>query len=766
MISSLFATRIRKVSLLSFALFLLSSWAMSGQDDARTFESNGIWYRVLKEADDALAFGTVSVSPPEFTEYTGDIDIPLTVKEFDDEFSDVFRVVAIDNDAFKGMKKVHSVRLPVSVEVIGDRAFQSCNAERIDIPVGNLDRIGKYAFAEAGITEIAIPLGVKSIGVGAFLGCRNLRIVSLGDNLRTIADSTFYQCTALQSISLPGRVTKIGNCAFLGCVNMKRFQFNDVVKSIGAKAFACCVSLNALDLPESLYEIGWGAFMTTSFYEITIPKQVKTLHKYLFYNSGIRQINLGEGISKIENLCFSGCSCFEASIPEGAELDEWAAFGINYGKYSQADKKAFDQEIQRDIKRLKGIVMEEDVTVLPMEDYGDAWTVPIRAKTIAEQIAEGTRPDYSRNPEMIPDHPIDIEPDPDRAKRPDHKTQFVAGGYTFEVLYSPEPGVEYGQLTLVKWNPQVTGEVRVPEVVILSLDGTQKKYIVTRMVSSTFSKKIPITSLEIGPKVRLGRSPFSRCPARTIKMNNLVLEERLFDGSDIESFEFPKGTVEIPAFFFRNCTELKRVTIPSSVTTIGKYAFSGCSALEYLDIPKGCKEIGSYAFTRCENLKTIVLPKALHTIQKGLFYECTNLTNVALPDSVTVIGESAFQYCSRLDSISIPEGVTAIRNDSFKYCIRLKAVSLPKSLLRIGEDAFCGCRLLTKVDLPDRITHIHRGAFYDCPIDFIIIPSSVSHMGSNAFWETKKAEIRGRVSSRDISSAFGKECVVDIVDSK
>ena len=669
MISLLFSIKVRRVSILSFILFLLSSWVMSGQDDARTFESNGIWYRVLKEADDALTFGTVSVSPPEFTEYSGDIDIPLTVKEFDDEFSDVFKVVAIDNDAFKGMKKVHSVRLPISVEVIGDRAFQGCDAGRIDIPVGNLDRIGKYAFAEAGIIEIAIPIGVKSIGIGAFLGCQNLRIVSLGDNLRAIADSTFYQCTALQSISLPGHVTKVGNCAFLGCVNMKRFQFNHVVKSIGAKAFACCVSLDALDLPESLYEIGWGAFMTTNFYEITIPKHVKTLHKYLFYNSGIRQINLGEGVSKIENYCFSGCSCFEASIPEGAELDEWAAFGINYGKYSQADKKAFDQEIQRDIKRLKGIVKEEDVTVLPMEDYGDAWTVPIRAKTIAEQIAEGTRPDYSRHPEMIPDHPIDIEPDPNRPKRPDHKTQFIAGGYTFEVMYSPEPGVEYGQLTLVKWNPKVTGEVRVPEVVILSIDGTQKKYIVTRMVSSTFSRKIPITSLEIGPKVRLGRSPFSRCSAGTIKMSNLVLEERLFEGSDIESFEFPKGTVEIPASFFRNSTKLKKVTIPSSVTTIRQNSFSGCTALEYLDIPKGCKKIGPYAFRHCENLKKIALPKALDTIEEGLFYECTHLTNVALPDSVTVIGESAFKYCSHLESISIPEGVKAIRDESFDGCI-------------------------------------------------------------------------------------------------
>ncbi|MBR5178451.1 MAG: leucine-rich repeat domain-containing protein [Lachnospiraceae bacterium] len=47
---------------------------------------------------------------------------------------------------------------------------------------------------------------------------------------------------------------------------------------------------------------------------------------------------------------------------------------------------------------------------------------------------------------------------------------------------------------------------------------------------------------------------------------------------------------------FKNCTKLKKVTLPSKLKTIGDSAFYGCSALEYIDIPAKVTAIGNKAF--------------------------------------------------------------------------------------------------------------------------------------------------------------------------
>lgn len=777
-----------KLLIIAFALFV-TSVKTHGQDDCRYFEQGGLRYRVIKEVEESSTYGTVSVCPPEFSQYSGDIVIPLTVKEFDDQYSDIYKVVSIDDCAFKDMLSINTIQLPISVETIGNAAFQRCGAELIIIPTGNLYKIGKYAFSGTRISSLSLPFSVKSVGIGAFKDCENLESVYFGDQISTIADSTFFRCHKLREFCIPKNTSRINQCAFLGCVNLRNLLLTDNIKYVGPKAFAYCFSLEELVLPDSICEIGWGAFMGTSIYEITIPHNVRTLHKYLFYGSTIRKVNLGPNVSQIDESAFSGMSCYILQIPEGANCDRFAFWGTDE-EYSQSDKVLFDKKIKDNIKQLKSVVVEHDFCVLEMD--------------LEMETSVG----------------IPIVPVLDK--------YIIIGKNTYNVIYSPEPGVEYGKLKLVDWDHNASGSIRVPDIIEIDNNGKQWKYVITNIGSASFSqsdarfesrfdwKKFEssnwkkelehnkITSIEFGPLIEgFAGSPFIGCAAKLIKFSNIVLSKGLFSGSAIENFIFPKGVEEIPVCFFEDCYNLKQFSIPNTVKVIGKSAFAG-SALNKIDIPESVEVIQDEAFSKCRSLSKVSLPNNLKEIGRGAFFN-TGLTQVCLPKDLQIIDVGAFygckllsmvtlpknldgcspmfQGCSNLRTIEFSQGTTIIPGhlfedipslenivipntvekigfSAFRNC-GIRELILPISIIDIGAEAFEGCTQLSRVVLPDSLKMIGGRAFRSSPIEIIRIPKSVTYIGSSAFDKTKKAEIMcdPKILTK-VLHPFGDKCEV------
>ncbi len=129
---------------------------------------------------------------------------------------------------------IETFEIPAGVTIIGDEAFMVCS----------------------NLTSITIPAGVTYIDGCAFCGCTSLTSITLPEGVTSIGIGAFQSCSKLASVSIPGSVTAIGSEAFSYCYNLTAVTIPEGVESIGDRAFYDCSSLTRLVIPESVHTFG------------------------------------------------------------------------------------------------------------------------------------------------------------------------------------------------------------------------------------------------------------------------------------------------------------------------------------------------------------------------------------------------------------------------------------------------------------------------------------------------------------------------------
>ena len=165
---------------------------------------------------------------------------------------------------------------------------------------------------------------------------------------------------------------------------------------------------------------------------------------------------------------------------------------------------------------------------------------------------------------------------------------------------------------------------------------------------------------------------------------------------------------------FKDCTNLKTVTIPDTVTEIGNSAFEGCISLEKINIPDSVIKIGNRAFTNCKFLNNINISNSVVEIGNSAFAGCSSLVTAVIPDKVIKISEGLFAKCKSLVNVTIPNGVTEIGNLSFAGCESVSSIVIPKTVSKIGERVFANCKKLDIFIIPDSVVKIGLEAFGGC----------------------------------------------------
>ncbi len=203
-------------------------------------------------------------------------------------------VTEIKKYTFYNCKSLTRVFVPGSVKAIQEQAFHGCTELEELLLSEGIDKIGDEAFYGCTkLEKVNIPSSVSYIGnsttgarLGAFIGCNNLRIVTiksnvlisnydgrlcnsfgtqvkeyiLNDNLTDIASYKFSGCTELESIIIPNTVTSIGGNAFQNCTKLSSINIPTNVSQIGWYAFAGCNNIQSIVLPDNIEEIGPWSF--------------------------------------------------------------------------------------------------------------------------------------------------------------------------------------------------------------------------------------------------------------------------------------------------------------------------------------------------------------------------------------------------------------------------------------------------------------------------------------------------------------------------
>lgn len=164
------------------------------------------------------------------------------------------------------------------------------------------------------------------------------------------------------------------------------------------------------------------------------------------------------------------------------------------------------------------------------------------------------------------------------------------------------------------------------------------------------------------------------------------------------------------------------------------------------------KKIGPCAFMNCENIHSFSLPDGLEVIGDMAFYGCMGTlyndyyysSPIYLPDSVKEIGKKAF-YLTRVNQ-RMPDSLKKVDDEAFNGVFeydpqynRSDYLILNEGLKYIGDRAFLS---------------IFRGGI---GLHTVVVPASVTHLGTEAFSYNEQAELEFRGDSFE-NFGYGAVC--------
>lgn len=415
------------------------------------------------------------------------------------------------------------------------------------------------------ITSVVIEDEVTSIGDSAFEDCSALKSVSGMKGVTSLGEWAFHKCTSLESFVIPSGVKSIPKCLFYDCSKLNSVTIHNQVASIGSSAFFGCSILKTLSIPDSVQTIGYYAFGGCNELEtINIPDGVTKIPEHAFLSCyALKKLDIPQSVTEIGRAAFDHCTSL------GKDSD---------GTIAIPDVTAIGSETFRGCSALTSLALPQTVTSIGDTAFQgcsnlETINIPSGVKLIEH--------DTFRDCEKLKDVtiPADVTSIGDRA---------FEACKTFKNIKIPEGVTTIGKNAFE--------------------DCTKLETVV-----------IPSTATNIYD------SAFKNC-------------------QKLKSFAFPIGTTQIYSSVLSGCENLESVTIPERVTKIWGSAFYGCSKkLKSVQLPSTLQTIGFQAFCDCDQLSEITIPKSVASIGQSAFGSCTKLESVMLAkDFVPTIAEGAF----------------------------------------------------------------------------------------------------------------------------
>ena len=217
--------------------------------------------------------------------------------------------------------------------------------------------IGRYAFKNSEIKEMAIPNGVSKLDICAF-AYSALEEISLPDSLKVVGAYAFAQCANLTELTIPKSVSQIDNNAFEGLENcvltilnesddeewfrispdafgMRDPKIKEVRVPYGSVAMRyavkCGLKVTALpcnDQSRKKYRYVENFFCCEgdTLHEyfgneevVYVPKGIRTIGNNAFTGRKMKKVYLPDSVTHIEDLAFPCCEELEYIVGNGVQ---------------------------------------------------------------------------------------------------------------------------------------------------------------------------------------------------------------------------------------------------------------------------------------------------------------------------------------------------------------------------------------------------------------------------------------------------------------
>lgn len=316
----------------------LESWCSNPM-----YYSHGFSIRGKKQTTLTIPEGVISIQPRTFI-YCTDITALNLAESVESICGDAFTLsglVKLDGtknvkmfayQAFYSCKNLESVVLSEKMVSIGQRAFHSCSSLKSVSVTKSLKQIQNFAFADcSALATIDVGEGLGKVGEGAFNECKALTTVNT-TSMEGWCNQTFANQTAnplyyakrltlngedVSDITLGDEIPSINDFSFINCSTLRSFDTGVGVKSIGVKALAGCSNLKELLIGNKVESIGNYAFNgDTNLSTVTFGATLKNLGSGLFLGC----TNLSTLIALMDTAPLQNEACFEDVIYSHATL--------------------------------------------------------------------------------------------------------------------------------------------------------------------------------------------------------------------------------------------------------------------------------------------------------------------------------------------------------------------------------------------------------------------------------------------------------------
>lgn len=312
-----------------------------------TIEDSNFTYDVLTKGD---VFSPAAVSITSDKGCVGDVVIPET---FVIGLND-YMVVSIEDNVFKGNTQITSVTIPCNMRNIGSHVFDGCTSltkvvwNAISCSSASVYDDGTWYLAppfmdyttfDSNVEEVIFGDEVTYVPVAMCMNMSKLKNVKFPDKVTTIDEYAFNYCSSLESVTIPENVLYVGSMTFNDCVNLKsvtwnaincnnyisnsgpmfynydtqssaveQFVFGENVECIPVYLCSGMSKLTSINIPKTVKEIGDFAFYQSGLQSVAIPQSVQKLGMSAFWNcSELAEVTLSEGLTQIGDYAFSRC---------------------------------------------------------------------------------------------------------------------------------------------------------------------------------------------------------------------------------------------------------------------------------------------------------------------------------------------------------------------------------------------------------------------------------------------------------------------------